>query len=135
MTLRIPNSGEGIALQAMLGKTAMTTLTLRLYSNNVTISDTTVAGSFTEVTGSGYAAQALTAANWTVTEGTPTSAQYPQATFTFTGAAGNVYGYYITNAAGTLLLAEAFTAGPFNIAATGDNIKITLNVTLQDTLD
>lgn len=41
----------------------------------------------------------LNGSRWQITQsGGTTTATYPEQTFTFTGAAGNVYGYYITRA-------------------------------------
>jgi hypothetical protein len=52
--------------------------------------------------------------------------------WTFTGALGNVYGYYITDAAETTLLwAERFTGAPFNVQNNGDTITVTLQLTLD----
>jgi hypothetical protein len=50
---------------------------------------------------------------------------YSQQTWTFTGALGNVYGYYTTRASsGDLVYAERFTDGPYNIVNNGDQIKL-----------
>jgi len=135
MTLRIPNEGESQMLGIALGKVAFSALTLKLYSNDKVPAETDTTASFTEVSGNGYAAIALTGANWTLTEGAPTNAVYPEQIFTFTGAAGNVYGYYVVDAAGKVRWAERFTTSPFVVTAAGDKVKITLNVTLQDLLD
>src|SRR5690349_6733677 len=109
MTLVVPNQGEQVLLDAATGKTAASTLTLRLFSNNLTPGASTTEADVTEVAGGGYAGIALTAASWVTTPGSPTSSAYPQQTFTFTGATdspGTIYGYYVTNAAGKLLWAE-----------------------------
>lgn len=136
MTLRIPSPSEALLLEYMLGKTAVDTLQVRLFSNNVTPGESDTSATYTQVSGNGYAGISLTAANWTVSAGDPTVATYPQITFTFTGAAGNVYGYYVVAAtSGNLLWAERFTDGPYNIAQAGDSIKITPRMTLQDTVD
>lgn len=132
MTLVVPNTGEQVLLDAATGKTAATTLTLRLFSNNYTPIAGTVAANVTEVAGGGYAGIALTAASWTTTPGSPTSSAYPEQTFTFTGATdapGTIYGYYVTNAAGTLLWAERLAAS-FTPASSGDTVKVTPTLTL-----
>lgn len=132
MTLVVPNVGEVVALNAITGKTAATTLTLRLFSNNHTPAAATTAADLTEVAGGGYAAIALTPASWSTTGGSPTSSAYPEQTFTFTGATdspGTIYGYYLTNAAGTLVLAERLAA-TFTPAANGDTVKVTPTITL-----
>lgn len=136
MPLRIPNAGETTALSIMVGKTAVENLRLRLFTNNVTPSDTDVPATYTEASGNGYANVLLTAANWVITAGDPASAAYPEITFTFTGALGNVYGYYITGETSTVVRwAERFTTSPFDVQANGDQIKITPILTLKDGLD
>lgn len=136
MTLRIPNEGENRAVGTLLGKYTAETLRVKLYSNNVTPAETDTSASYTEVTGGGYAAVDLTAANWTITEGAPTEAAYPQITWTFSAAIGNVYGYYVVGVtSGKVWFAERFSDGPYNVAASGDAIKVTPKYTYADTLD
>lgn len=136
MPLRIPNEGESQALNITLGKTAVENLILKLYTNNITPSEADTAATYTEASGFGYAAVTLTAANWTTTESNPTSSTYPEITFSFTGALGNVYGYYVVGATSNRVRwAERFSTAPLAIANSGDQIKITLNVTLADTVD
>ena len=126
------NQGEEVALLALVNKTAPQNLTLRLYSNNYVIVETTTEGDVTEATGNGYASIALTAATWTVTPGAPTDAAYPEQVFAFTGALGNVYGYYLTqDISSKLIIAERFTDGPYNVQNNGDEIKVTLSITLD----
>ena len=136
MTLVVPNEAEVIALKAVTGNTAAAAWTLRLFSNNLTLGSTNVFASFTEVTGGGYAAKSLTAASWTFTPGTPSSAQYAAQTFTFTGATsapGTIYGYYITDANSKIVLAERLTSPPFTPAANGDSVAVTPVLTLGST--
>lgn len=101
-------------------------LSLRLFCNDVTPAQTGV--SYTQAAGGGYAAITLTNGSWTVTPANdPSDAVYAQQTFTFTGALTTnltVYGYYVTDADGTILWAERLTV-PFTPANNGDNIKIT----------
>lgn len=131
MSLLVPNTGEVIALKYLVGYTTSTeNLVLRLYTNNKTPAETDTAGSYTEATGSGYGAITLTGSSWTVTGGAPSSATYAAQTFTFTGSLGNVYGYYLTRASSSdLVYAERFSDGPYNIAASGDTITITPQIT------
>ncbi len=131
-TLVVPDQGEQILLDAALGKAAATTLTLRLFANNHTPAHGDTESNYTEASGGGYAAIALTAANWVTTPGSPTSSAYPASTFTFTGAIGGtgiVYGYYITNAAGKLIYAELLAAS-FTPANNGDTVVVTPTITL-----
>ena len=110
MTLLVPDASEIIMLSNFLNKTASEDLVLRLYSNNKTPAEADTEISYTEVAGGGYAAENLTASSWTITPGAPSDGAYPQVIFTFTGAVGNVFGYYITQTtSGKLMWAELFT--------------------------
>jgi hypothetical protein len=130
MTLLVPNQGEDIALKALVNHTAPQNLVLRLFTNNYTPVETTTEADVTEASGNGYAAITLTGGSWTFTPGAPSLAEYAQQTFTFTGALGNVYGYYLTQVtSGKLVYAERFTDGPYNIVNNGDQIKITPKIT------
>lgn len=133
MALVVPNEAEVVALKAWTGKTAAAAWTLRLFSNNVTPAAADVFATYTEVAGGGYAAKSITAANWVVTAGTPSNAQYAAQTFTFTGATnapGTVYGYYITDANSKIVVAERLVAPPFTPAVNGDAIIVTPAITL-----
>ncbi len=132
MTLLVPNASEVIIMENFLNKTAPEDLVLKLYSSDTTPAETDTDATYTETSGGGYGDIALTAANWTVTPGNPTTAVYPEETFTFTGAVGNVYGYYVVQAiSGDLMWAERFTSAPLNIQNSGDEIRITLQITLE----
>jgi len=103
-------------------------LTLKLYCNNVTITDSTAAGDFTEATGGGYADKTLTNGSWTVSNsgGIPT-AVYAEQVFTFTGSLDTnlvVYGYYVVDDDGLLKWAEPFTT-PCSPVSSGNHIDIT----------
>lgn len=131
MPMLIPNGGEVIDLSYLVNKATPENLVLRLFTNNITPSETDTVATYTEATGGGYAAITLTGATWTVTAGAPSTASYPQQTFTFTGALTTnttIYGYYMTRATSNdLVLAETFTS--FTPANNGDNVKITPQIT------
>lgn len=129
MALVVVNNGESIALQLITNKLPTPeNLVLHLFTSNTTPGETDTTATYTEATGFGYAALTLTGATWTVS-GT-TQIAYPEQTFTFTGALGNVYGYYMTRVtSGDLFCAERFTGAPFNIANNGDQIKVTPVIT------
>lgn len=132
MTLVVPNTAELDILSAYLNKTAPEDLVVKLYTNNITPGDTDTAATYTEASGYGYSAQALTAASWAITAGDPTVAVYPELTFGFTGALGNVYGYFVVGAStGRIKWAERFTTGPFNILNNGDEIRVTPRLTME----
>jgi len=132
MTLLVPNVGEVIIMENFLNKTAPQDLRLKLYSSDTTPAETDTDATYTETVGGGYADIAITAATWTVVGGNPTTGSYPEETFAFTGAAGNVYGYYVVQeTSGDLMWAERFTNAPLNIQNNGDEIRITLQITLE----
>jgi len=130
MSIVLTTTGRDTALKYITGKTASTEgLLLKLYSNNITPNPNDVATTYTEVTGGGYAPKTLTPATWTVNSGT---ASYPAQTWTFTAAVGNIYGYYVVRVTtGDLVFSEKFAAGPYNVQTNGDNISVTVNLTVS----
>lgn len=132
MPLVVPNNGEADGLAYFVNKQTPQDLVLKLFVNNVVPAETDVASTYTEASGGGYASKTLTGANWTVTEGAPSEAVYAQQTFDFTGAVGNVYGYYLTRvSSGRIAYSERFSDGPYNVQAAGDQIKVTPRITLD----
>lgn len=130
----IPNHGEGDGLRAFVAHTAVSNLILRLFSNNITPAETDTAATFTESAFTGYAAITLIGANWTITEGAPSSAAYARQQFTSSAGAqsASVYGAYMTRATGgRLALAERFTGGPFSIVNNGDFVGVTPQITFD----
>ena len=133
MALKVPDGGEVLLLKKMLNHTAPDNVKLKLFINNVTPAEDDVVGTYTEATGAGYAAKTLTGGSWTVeTDTGVTTAEYAEQEFVFTGAQANVYGYYVTDSAGTgLLWAERFTDGPYSIPAGGGSITVTPKIVLE----
>ena len=131
MAALIPNNGEGDALSYFVNKSAAQNLVLKLFKNDKTPAEGDVAADYTECDFAGYASVTLTGANWTVTEGAPSSAAYAQQVFTNTGAvAQSVYGYFLVRASsGRIAYAERFTGAPFVVQNAGDEIKITPTIT------
>lgn len=126
MAIVFPNGGRTLSASYTVGKVTTTgNLILKLYSNDYTPNADSDSATFTEVTtGNGYAPITLTGATWSVADGVAT---YPQQTWTFTGSKGNIYGYYATTSTGTVVFAERFASGPFNIASNGDVIRVTIS--------
>lgn len=134
MALVVPNVGEALMLANIVNKTAPSNLELRLYTLPSTApGESAVLGDFTEVSGNGYAAITLTGASWAAAVlGDPSYIAYAKQTFAFTGAAGDIYGYYITRASNTeLLYFEEFTGAPYAIVNNGDKIEITPRIELS----
>ncbi len=119
-------------IQYILNIDAPEGLVIHLYSNNIVPTEIDVVANYTEVVGGGYSSIGLTAGNWVVVPGTPTSAEHTEVVFTFNAAVGNVYGYYVTRVTGLeLMWAERFSNGPFNIQTSGDEIRVTPRLTLE----
>jgi hypothetical protein len=135
VSLIVPTDAQVIALAAWTGLTAAATpWALRLFSNNYTPVVTDTTGSYTEVTGGGYASIALVAATWVTTAGNPSSIAYPAQSFSFTGAiggSGTVYGYYMTDSNGVLMGAQLLTT-PLTPTALGDSVTINLVIAMGD---
>lgn len=132
MTLLAPEVGINTILSYLVGKIASTEpVDFRLFTNNITPSETDTAATYTEAAGGGYALIALAGGSWVITNGIPTVASYAQQTWTFTGPlAGNpnLYGYFVTrHTTADLLWAEAFT--PFTPNVNGDQVLITPQIT------
>ena len=134
MALLIPTASENVLLLTMLGTSAAEDLTLCLYVNNVTPSDASVAGTFTEMSTLGYTSKSLVKGSWTVAQNGSSKAEasYAQQSWTFTsGTAVTVYGYFVKRATtGDLVWAERFTA-PHTVQNTGDTIRVTPKITLS----
>ena len=142
MAFTTSNSGEKLLLDAAVGKVAAANLKLKLFKNDVTPSHESTTATFTEANFTGYAEITLTTTSWNAgVAGTGTgtalankaSIDYVQQTFTMgvPGTTNVIYGYYITDTAGTTLLgAERFAASQ-SMALSGDSIKITPKLTLS----
>jgi len=132
MALLVPNSAEIEILKYIFNQTSPENLVIRLYSNNVTPSETDTVGTYTETTGGGYAPINLTPGNWTLLSGNPATASHTLVEWTFNASVGNVYGYYVTRiSSGDLVWAERFTNGPYNINNVGDILRITPRLSLE----
>jgi hypothetical protein len=111
-----------------------TKVKVHTYSNNFTPTTASILANFTENTYAGYAAQDIsnwgapsTAAHVTTIQGDPNT--FTRST---TGAAENVYGYFVTDQAGTTLYyAEKDPGGPRVLTNAGDSVTITPKVTDQ----
>jgi hypothetical protein len=127
MSLIITGAGKTQALSYLVGKdTTVQNLVLKLFSNNVTPTENFTTSDFVEVTGGGYTNVTLDGSTWVVDS---SSAAYPRQTWEFTSSVGNVYGYYVTTLDNSsVIFAEKFDDGPYNVATIGDTIRVTLNI-------
>lgn len=142
MSLLVPDIGEILMLQYLVnmlstdgsaGPSGGERL-LRLFTNNLTPSESTTLGTVTEAAGAtGYAPITLVGASWTTTQvaGT-TTAVYSEQTFSFTTAV-TVYGYYVTTIGGSpaLLWLERFSGAPFILPSGGGQIAISPRISLD----
>lgn len=131
MALISPHQGENTLLARMMN----TGDKVFLYTNNVTLSDTTVIGDFNKVAGTGSPspAEKTLSSSWTYSSGTATYNSGTSVDFVFTGSPSGftIYGYGVENSAGTAILwAEAFSTGPFSIGISGGTISVILKITL-----
>ena len=126
MTIKVPSAGEIAMLKDALGKTSPSTLTLKLFVNDVVPGDADTAATYTEMSTLGYASKSLATATWAVAaNGSVAQATYTAQTWTFTaGAAVTVYGYYVVGADTIIRWAERFDA-PFSAQYTNDTITVT----------
>jgi len=129
MALNVPDVGENKALEHMVNKTAPENLTLRLFQNNITPSDTDTTATYTEASFTGYAGITLTGATWGAASAG--SIAYAQQTFTCSGAGSqSIYGYYINQVTSTVLMwSERDASAPFTIAVSGDAVRVTPTIT------
>lgn len=131
MSINLTTNGENITLSYLVGKTATSeNLLLKLFTNNITsLSPSDTVSTYTEAFGGGYSYKTLTGSSWSVENGIAT---YPTQTWTFTGSVGNIYGYYLVRATtGDIVLSEKFSGGPYNVQTNGDNISVSLSITIS----
>lgn len=133
MPLVVPDAGEVRLLEYIVNKTSPTNLVLHLYTNSLDLStETFTAGSFTEVSASGYAPVTLTGSNWTASTSSGISSAVYNTGITFSFTVGvDVQGYYVTNTSNAILWAEEFPGAPFTLPNTGGEIAIRPQVQLN----
>lgn len=130
MALVISLTGAEELIGRALSEEAPDNCELHLYTNNGTPAASDTVATYTECAAAGYASVTLTGASWTVSSETATAtAEYAQQDFEPTEAV-TCYGYYVTNAAGTILLwAERFGTAAV-LGAGGGTISVIPQLTL-----
>jgi len=132
MALVMADLGIDVLLGTFFVATAVQNTALKLYIDNQTpdANGGDALADYTEcLVEAGYDEIELARGTWVLTPANdPTDVVYPQQTFTFTGPltdAASIYGYFVTNAAGTVLLWAEKLAAPFTPANNGDKLLIT----------
>lgn len=126
----LTDQGALLILGAYFNKTnpVIPDLTLKLFVNNIVPTDATITADLVEAVGGGYVAKTLTAGLWTPYIDLGISqVSYETQNFAFTGPLTTnttIYGYYIVDADGVLLVAEV-AAAPFAPVVVGDSVGIT----------
>lgn len=126
----VPNAGEELLLGIGVGDDAQENFTLKLYTNDYTPVEGSVASDFTEASGGGYAAKTLTTTSWVISSsGGRALATYAKQTWTFTGAlagSAKVYGCFIVGATSTTIVyAERASADKQLTPANNDTYSVT----------
>jgi len=131
MALSFADVGENKALEMIVNKTAAENLVLKLYSNNITPAEGDTAATYTEATFAGYAAKTLTGATWNAAASGSIAYSAAQTfTRTSTGAAENIYGYYVIQTTSTVLIySERDGSAPFAVTNNGDAVTLTPTIT------
>lgn len=133
MTIVVPNGGEVIALEYLVNKNSLTeNLVYRLFTNNITPSETDTAGTYTEASGGGYSAKTLTGASWTIVGGAPSTASYARQDWVFSGAlsgGATIYGYFVTRVTSLDLVYAERATTPVTPSASGDEYRVVPQLT------
>jgi hypothetical protein len=135
MTMKIVDAGLQRKLTDLASAWNSTKLKLHLYKSNTTPTTSSTVGSFTECDFAGYAAQDIS--GWAYDTVSAHVADMTASANTFTrsttGTAQNVYGYFVTDQAGTTLyFAELDPSGPRVLTNSGDSYTVNPKMTDQD---
>ena len=122
------------AALALLQALTSNDFTLKLFTNDITPSDTDTAGMYTEALGGGYAAKTLVGGSWSASiVDNIAQTTYVMQIFTFTSALDNgnsIYGYYLVDGSGNLVSARRLVA-PYTPAEAGDMFATTPTIRLS----
>lgn len=128
----LPFTGEELLMNYITGNATVDNFVAHLYSNARTPSKDDTVAEYTEVASGGYAEEEITPGDWTVDYSSGTTTMEATVTFTFTGAVAQIYGFYITNNARTVLFhAEEFSDAPVSIGGGGGTEDVTISIALN----
>ena len=128
----ISDYGVQKGLDALDTATPWSTAKVRLFTNNHTPTDSDTVANYTEATFSGYAAVTIGAFPASAVAAHVASSSPPTITFTLTAGTQNIYGVYITDAAGTNLLGAVLDPNaPVTLNTTTNTYQVTLTLSLQ----
>lgn len=133
VTLKVPDASEAILLgyiRAGLGATCV----LRLFVNDHVPADADDETDYTEASFPGYAPVTLTSWGLVTTAAGTAQIAHPAASWTRSaggGAGDQVYGYYVTDAAGDLLWSERDPAAPVPMNVAGYSYSVLARLTLH----
>ncbi len=130
MATIIPNASEQLWIKLVLNHTAAEDQVLRLFVNDVPPDQNSVASTFTEASGGGYASKTLVGTSWTIVNNASDEAEatFAVQVFTFTGPlTGNatIFGWYLIQQTSGLLLAVERRASSFTPVLNGDSVTMT----------
>lgn len=127
-----PVAEQSVLVAAIVALTAWATAKLHLYSNNIVPDQNTLLSAFTELALTGYTAQTVTWSSvFTDVNGVPVSSSGEKIFTQSDATGGNCYGWFLTDSAGTnLLAAGAIDNAPFVFTPAGNALPISLKVDL-----
>jgi hypothetical protein len=133
MALVVPDVGELYILAAWIAGYPPSSLKVHLYQNNYTPVDSSVLGSFTEATFSGYASAVFAFAAPSEVANKAKAVAISPTVFTHNGGgtANTIYGYFVKDlATGDLVWAERFGSSQI-MTNNGDQISLPPQITFD----
>lgn len=122
MTISFSQSGKEVALKNIIGRTFSTNNYVRLYTNEITVSNSIIIDDIEECISNGYAPVKLLQNNWTISD---SIASYPKVTFNLNEEV-IVYGYFVTQN-DVLLYVEPFNT-PVSLDSSGGAVYVGINI-------
>lgn len=127
--MELPYVGEKLIMDRITGNVSIDNFVARLYSNSRTPAKGDTISEYTEVNTGGYSEVEILPGDWTISYSSGTTTMTATVTFTFTSSVVQIYGFYITNNAGTSLFhAEEFSDSPVSIGGGGGSEDVTISI-------